>query len=298
VASRRPAEQLSVAKLEPFWFGIDKERHFFTYHRCVGCGLLYNRTFFSEAQLGKLYAAMPPNMDQVPDDAIIATQRGYFAAAAAREVFAGDYLEIGPDVGHLVGEAARAGTFERFWLFEPNHGVHPRLRDALGSASGQILPSMTDLSAVPDGVVGLAVMVHVLDHLLDPSAMLTEIRAKLRPGGTLMIVTHDERSALSRMLGPKWPAFCLQHPELYNPVTIERLLTNTGFASVEVKRSTNHFPIDFLARQLSQAAGVRALGQLPLPRRSIGLRLGNMLTFARARDQAAVERRSRLESAA
>jgi len=298
MASRRPAEQLSLAELEPFWLGIDKERHFFTYHRCDGCGLLYNQTFFSETQLEHLYAAMPPNMAEVPNDAIVATQRGYFAAAAQRGVIGGDYLEIGPDVGHLAGVAAQSGRFDRFWLFEPNRSVHPRLRAALGVANAEILPGMTDLSAVPDGTVGLAVMVHVLDHLLDPMAMLVEIAAKLRPGGTLMIVTHDERSALSRVLGPNWPAFCLQHPELYNPATMRRLLARAGLSNVEVVRSTNHFPIDFLARQLGQAVGVPALGRLPLPKRSIGLRLGNMLTFARAPAQAAVESRSRLESVA
>lgn len=296
IASRRPADDQSLAELEPFWFGIDKQRQFFTYHRCQSCGLLYNRSFFDQAQLARLYGAMPPNMDLVPDSAIAATQAGYFRAAAARVALEGDYLEIGPDVGHIVAEAARAGQFDRFWLFEPNAAVHPRLRRAAG-ARATVLAEMTDLSPVPDAGVGLAVMVHVLDHLLDPLAMLTAIRRKLRPGGALMIVTHDEKSTLRRLLGARWPAFCLQHPELYNPVTITALLGRAGFGSVEVTRSTNHFPIDFLARQAAQALGTK-LPRVPLPKRALRLRLGNMLTLARvAADQAAAAP-VRLESAA
>lgn len=296
VAARHPADERTLADLEPFWFGIDKERQFFTYHRCRGCGLLYNRSFFDDAQLARLYGAMPPNMDLLPDGAIMATQRGYFRAAAERVALEGDYLEIGPDVGYIAADAARAGRFDRFWLFEPNTAVHASLRRAAGDHS-TILTDMTDLSAVPDASVGLAVMVHVLDHLLDPISMLCAVRRKLRAGGTVMIVTHDEGSALRRILGPRWPAFCLQHPVLYNPATIVALLDRAGFGAVEVTRSTNHFPIDFLARQAAQALRIR-LPRLPLPRRALRLRLGNMLTFARATSVQAAAAPALLESAA
>ena len=296
VESAGAVEQQTLDGLRPYWFGIDKDRRFFPYYRCASCGLLYNRTFFSEAQLAELYAAMPPNMDLVPDAAIVATQRGYFDEAKARVDFTGDYLEIGPDVGHIVAAAHATRRFSRFWLFEPNRAVHPRL--AQGAPGARLFTDMGDLSPVPAGSVGLAVMVHVLDHLLDPLAMLREIRRTLRPGGTLMIVTHDEKSTLRRLLGARWPAFCLQHPLLYNPATIRGLLNRAGFADVAVTRSANHFPIDFLARQAAQAAGVR-LNRLPLPKRAVKLRLGNMLTFATApAAQAAAMPQVAVESAA
>jgi hypothetical protein len=64
-------------------------------------------------------------------------------------------------------------------------------------------------------------------------------------------------------------------------------------------RSRNYFPIDFLARQAAWTVGVR-LNRVPLPRRAIGLRLGNMLTVAVNPVQAATASRTEpvLESAA
>ena len=295
VRSLRQAETLSFDALRPFWEGVLKEKPFFSYHRCRECGLLFNPVYFQDEQLSELYARMAPNMDEVPGDAIIATQRGYFERAAETADLRGGYLEIGPDAGHIVSEAVRAGHFDHFWLFEPNVAIHEALCNSAGGRPVTLSPGMDDLSDVPDGSVGLAVMIHVLDHMLEPLAMLRQVRAKLRPGGTVLIVTHNEGSLLRRLTGVRWPPFCLQHPELYNPRTMERLLTHAGFRDVGVERSLNYFPIDFLAKAAAWTAGIK-LERVPLPKKAIGLRLGNMLTLARAPDQAAAARLSELEA--
>lgn len=291
----KAAETVTLDALRPFWAGLFKEKCFFSYHRCRDCGLLYNPVFFTPGQLGELYARMAPNMDAVGDAAIVATQQGYFARAAANGGLSGGYLEIGPDVGHIVRAAARHGGFDRFWLFEPNVAIHDQLRASAGGKPALLSTGMDDLSPAPDRSVGLAVMVHVLDHLLDPLAMLAQIRAKLRPGGTLMIVTHDESSVLRHIMGKRWPPFCLQHPELYNPATMTALLGRAGFADVKVERSRNVFPLDFLARQAAWAAGIR-IKRVPLPPVPLGLKLGNILTLATAPAQAAARSRE-LEAA-
>jgi len=227
-------------------------------------------------------------MDIVDNDAIVATQRGYFARAAQTASLEGGYLEIGPDAGHIVAEASRHGRFDHFWLFEPNLAIHDALRAAAGDKPATLRPEMDDLSVVPDGTVGLAVMIHVLDHMLDPLAMLEQVRAKLRPGGTLLVVTHNEQSLLRRVVGLRWPPFCLQHPEVYNPDTMRALMARAGFASADVERSLNYFPIDFLALNAAWAAGLK-IKRVPLPATTVGLRLGNILTLARAPAQAAAE---------
>ncbi|MGV3480175.1 MAG: class I SAM-dependent methyltransferase [Sphingobium sp.] len=298
VRSEERAETMTLDTLRPFWSGLFKKKLFFSYHRCADCGLLYAPVFFDGPQLADLYAQMAPNMDAVSSDAVAATQRGYFERAARQGSSRGGYLEIGPDIGHIVAEAAQHGDFGHFWLFEPNRAIHDTLRAATAGRPTTLLTDMDDLSAVPDGSIGLAVMVHVLDHLLDPLAMLEQLRAKLRPGGTLMIVTHNEKSLLRTVMGVRWPPFCLQHPELYNPDVMANLLTRAGYADIAVERSVNHFPIDFLARQAAWTVGLK-LDRVPLPSRAIGLRLGNIITVATAPGQAAAARTSKsLETAA
>lgn len=151
----------------------------------------------------------------------------------------------------------------------PPQSGHPHL----------ISTEIDDLSPVPDGSIALAVMNYVLDHLLDPIAILRQIEAKLRPGGVEMIVTHNERSLLRRLMAVKFPPFCLQRPAFYSPASMTALLKHAGFAQVDVGRSANFFPIAFMQRQAAWTARID-LSRIPLPKLPVGLGLGNMITFA------------------
>jgi SAM-dependent methyltransferase len=270
---------MGLDELRPFWSGLFKEKRFFTYARCRRCEQLYAPRFFTDAQLGELYANMAPNMEDIPGPALEATQREYWRTAKKRPLLPGGYLEIGPDIGYIVRHAAEEAEFDHFWLFEPNRAVHETLSSAACGRPHTISTEMDDLSPVPDGSISLAVMIHVLDHLVDPLKILRQVREKLRPGGVLMIVTHNEKSLLRSTMGVKFPPFCLQHPELYNPRSITRLLEQADYAAIQVQRSKNYFPLSFMLSQAAHAAGLK-VERLPLPRTVLGLRLGNMITLA------------------
>jgi 2-polyprenyl-3-methyl-5-hydroxy-6-metoxy-1,4-benzoquinol methylase len=278
--SQPRAEALSFEDLRPHWSGLFKDKIFFSYARCSACKLLYAPRYFTDDQLGNLYADMAPNMEDVPGDALAATQRDYWHTAKAAGLTAGGYLEIGPDIGYIVERAAREGSFDQFWLYEPNVAVHAQLAAAALEKPHHISTAMHDLSAVPERSIALAVMVHVLDHLLDPMATLKAVREKMKPDGMVLIVTHNEDSLLRRATSVRWPPFCLQHPELYNPDSITQIAQRAGFNQVDVARAKNYFPIAFLARQACHAVGFK-VGKLPLPESSIGLKLGNIVTIAR-----------------
>lgn len=279
VQSELKAEDLAMSGMSDHWSGLFKEKVFFSYSRCRDCGLLFAPTYFTPDQLASLYTNMAPNMDVVRSDALVATQRGYWDRAVQLGNLSGGYLEIGPDVGYIVERAVAEGRFHKLWLFEPNAAVHAKLAASARSVPHVISPAMEDFSGVPDGSVGLAFMVHVLDHMLEPVAALTQIRRKLRPGGKLVIVTHNEQSLLRTAMGTRWPPFCLQHPQIYNPDSIRRMIRTCGYSDVVVERSVNYFPIDFMLRQAAYSLGF-SIGNVPLPKTVLGLKLGNMITIA------------------
>lgn len=281
ITSTVPAETKSFESLVPFWNGLFKEdKVFFSYYRCATCGLLYTPVFFTERQLEQLYAQMPPNMDVVPVASLKRTQRGYFDSLKSATPLQGGFIEVGPDVGLFTRNCVEEGNFSEYWLFEPNQDVERALSSTMDNAKFHIIRDMFGFSQVPDGAVSVAVMVHVMDHLLDPVSTLRELKRKLSPGARVMLVTHDEASLLRRLIGRQWPAFCLQHPVIYNLKTMRKLFETAGYSVVKQSRTVNYFPVSFLLKQLFWALGFR-VGRVPsFGDLAIGLKLGNMLTIA------------------
>ncbi|QFY41375.1 class I SAM-dependent methyltransferase [Candidatus Methylospira mobilis] len=274
------AESLGFEALVRHWNGFFKEKIFFTYARCGGCGLLYAPVFFNEQQLESLYGQMPPNMSDVPIDALRRTQYGYFTELKAVSELKGGFIEVGPDIGLFTENCVREGRFDQYWLFEPNRDVLPALSQVVSGRQFHVIHDMFGFANVPDSSASVAVMIQVLDHLLDPVSTLAELRRKLAPGAHLLLVTHDEASLLRRITGWRWPAFCLQHPQVYNPKTLQALLEAAGYKVLRQTKTVNYFQADFLLKHLLWAFGIKARTVPDLGHLTPGLKLGNLLTIA------------------
>jgi len=269
------AEQVPVAKLRDDWRGFFKDKVFFSYSRCAACGLLYCPRFLAPSSLSELYSAMGDNTAGVTPHAVSRTQGGYFELVG-NGWKSGDYLEVGPDIGLFTALASRERPQARLFLFEPNRAVWPQLRSACADpARVAISEAMEDLSAVPDRSIGLAVMVHVLDHMMSPVEYLRALERKMTPGGGLLVVVHNEMSLLAKIFGARYPIFCLQHPQLFSPRSLAGLLRKAGFGAARIVRTKNYFPIETLARHLLFQLALNP-ERAPRVQTLIGLRLGNM----------------------
>jgi SAM-dependent methyltransferase len=278
MASAPPAESLPFNDLRSCWRGFFRDRKpFFTYVRCASCGQLFSPNYFTPAQLDQLYSQMDDNTGGQDEALLVRAQRGYWQLLQRdTRLVSGDYLELGPDIGLFTREALAEPALEKFWLIEPNTAVHPALDRLAGTRPHAILADHARLADIPDGTLSLAVAIHVLDHLLDPQPLLEQIARKLKPGGCVLAVTHSERSLAARAFGARWPAYCLQHPQLYAPATLQQAFERAGLRNVHVARSTNYFPVPYLLQHGLFAAG---LGRhtIPLPASwVIGLKLGNI----------------------
>jgi hypothetical protein len=281
VVSRPSALELSFDELRPHWHGFFERRVFFPYGRCAVCGQVYCPVYFSAEQLEELYADMPDNTAGVDESALRRTQGRYAAVLRRHAPAGGDYLELGPDIGLLTEHAVSGRDEAVLYLFEPNRTVWPALRERLGAGRCRLSAKMEDYADVPDGSVSMAAMVHVLDHVLDPSDLLARLVPKLAPGGTLAVVTHDESSLMARALGARWLPFCLQHPQLYRPGTLAGALLRAGLQVVVQEKTRNDFPAAYLAQHALSAAGLPHDWVPDARRPVVGLKLGNVITVAR-----------------
>ena len=164
------------------------------------------------------------------------------------------------------------------YLFEPNRAVWPELERRFGAGRCRLSTSTEDYAAVPDASIGAAAMIHVLDHVLEPLALLRRIVAKLAPGGALAIVTHDESSLMASVLGARWLPYCLQHPQLYRPGTLVAAVSSAGLEVVAQQKTRNDFPVAYLLKHGLATAGLpaRVVPEAPWP--AVALKLGNVIT--------------------
>ena len=280
ISSRIKGENLDYINLTSFWNGFYKEKIFFSYSRCSNCSLLFAPNFYNEKQLQELYAQMAPNMELVPMEALIKTQADYFNILRKWSELKGGYIEIGPDIGIFTSSCSKYGNFNHYWLCEPNNLVAEKLANAVQGKQYKIIKDMFSFELIPDGSSNVAVMIQVLDHLLDPVITLEKLRTKLVTGSKLLIVTHNEQSLLRKLVGWRWPAFCLQHPQIYNPKSITALLDKSGFKVESIEKSYNYFEISFLLKHLFWALGFKINSIPKIFNIIIGIKLGNIITIA------------------
>ena len=281
MASTPPAETLSPERHGNFLSGYTTARVFFTYFQCTSCSAMFCRNYYRQSQLDGLYGRQAENMVSLPLPARKRTQDDYVRFLRRHSRMAGNFLEIGPDIGLFASSFAKVGSFEHFWLYEPNRDVHQLLADNFRGLSHTISPDIFRASDVAAESVSTAVMIHVLDHLLEPAEFLREVRASMEPGGVVFIVTHDCASLLARALGRRWPPYTLQHPQLFSRRSIATLLQTSGFEVIESVKTTNYFPLAFLMRAALTVFGMPERLVPAAERPLIGIKLGNIATIAR-----------------
>lgn len=258
--------------IEKSWRGFLKQKVFFAYARC-NCGMLYAESYPHSSYLKQLYSFMDNNEHSGNTRLEMLTQSKY-ADEITKNIGEKSHinvLEIGPDNGKLVQALSKKISIDSYHAVEPNINVHNQLKKFPNTKIYTELKTCLDEGMKYDCIV----MVHVADHLPNIKNIIRGLNSALKKGGGLHIVVHNEMSWLSRLLRKRWPAYCLQHPHLFNPKTITALLYSCNFRDVEVNRTINYFEAGYLLHHLVLAF---LKISIRLPRLfDIRLKLGNIM---------------------
>ena len=276
----RPTD-LSPAELATRWGAVERNDAFFDYVRCSQCALLHNRIYLTSGELGQAYQEMEDNTAGQPLDLLRRTQQRYMDVFQKSGPLAGAYLELGPDIGLAASAAAKSGELTAIDLVEANLAVHDYLSGVIDSCPVGVVASVEDLPT--QRIYDHLVLIHVLDHLLEPRRVLRQLHSRLHSGATALVVVHDEASLLRLLLGRRWPPFRLQHPQLFSPVTLRGLIEDSGFDVERTCRTTNSISLRHLVGTGLSLGGWRPKWLRNVPEIGLRLPLGNILAVARAR---------------
>jgi len=206
--------------------------------RCNRCGLMYanpqelvdcerfesdaHPKVFNEAQ-NRLY--FQKQQVQLPDNERV--------LRVLNELFPkrGKLFEIGSFCGIFLNRI-RADGWEVMGL-EPDRGIAEYARAKYGlNITGDLLPN----PALPDRAFDAVVMLHVIEHMPDPSENLREIHRILKPGGVLVVETPRFDSLMFKLLGRRERSICNCNGHIYffTVPSLRQLLEKSGFEVVRV----------------------------------------------------------------
>ena len=88
----------------------------------------------------------------------------------------------------------------------------------------------------PDASFGVVTMFHVLEHVLDARAILTEVHRVLRSGGRVVLQVPNIDSWQSRLFGAKWRGLDVpRHIVDFSASSLQALLDSCGFVVERVR---------------------------------------------------------------
>ncbi|MBN1756342.1 class I SAM-dependent methyltransferase [bacterium] len=138
-------------------------------------------------------------------------------------------LDIGFGRGFLLKAFIREG--HSVWGIDHDQRMVDKVSmDLERSYRSNIIHSELEKFEVPSGCFDIAYMVHVIEHLKNPSIVLGRLYEALKPGGILLIITPNGDSASLRLFKENW--WFLEDPThyyFYNHTSMHILLESAGF---------------------------------------------------------------------
>lgn len=142
----------------------------------------------------------------------------------------GRLLDVGCGDGTLLGRMRGEGWAVEGVEVDPEAAEHARMKHGVAVHLGAL-----ETLQLRGDTFDAVVMSHVLEHVFDPLALLTECRRILKPGGRLVAVTPNAKSLGHRWFGPDWNALDPpRHLHLFSRRTLLECARRAGFANAEV----------------------------------------------------------------
>lgn len=187
----------------------------------------------------------------------------------------GRALDIGTGDGAFLAELLALG-------FEGVAGVEPSsapIAAADARVRPLIRPGTFDPADFEPGAFRLVTCFQTLEHVRDPLELCAAAAALLRPGGALLVVCHDRRALVNRLMGRRSPINDVEHLQLFSPRSLRELLDRAGLATVGLARVTNSYPLRYWLRLAPLPGRGRAIAMADrsgLGSHTVSLRVGNL----------------------
>ncbi|MGA2399387.1 MAG: class I SAM-dependent methyltransferase [Steroidobacteraceae bacterium] len=241
------AERIDPTRLGALSYASRKEPEYMRLRMvvCPTCDLLYAPRVPRPESLARAYAEAGYDTDaeaRHAADSYAGALRGRLDSLPDRA----SALEIGAGNGALL-ERLRTLGFAELVGIEPSREA---ARSAPAALRSSIRIECFDPGSLPAAYFTLVIVNQTIEHVPAPLELLSAARRLLKPGGLLMLVSHNYRHWLMRFLGARSPIIDIEHLQIFSPSSLAAALRRAGFQTADIKPFTNEYPMHYWARLL------------------------------------------------
>lgn len=213
--------------------------------RCRKCGLIFSNPILEENIIHQLYKESHLTYGQEIAN-LKKTYGNYLENIINFMPRRNNLLEIGCGNGFFLEEALNIG-FKNVW------GVEPSV-DAVSKASRKIRPFIKINNFQPElfknKYFDIICFFQTLDHIINPNIFLKDCFKILKKQGIIFCIVHNSGSVLAKILGEKTPILDIEHPYLYNKITLKKIFEKNNFEVVKVMDIANEYSLGYWTKIL------------------------------------------------
>jgi 2-polyprenyl-3-methyl-5-hydroxy-6-metoxy-1,4-benzoquinol methylase len=207
----------------------------FPHCRCTNCGLVYvSPRLKRHLELQKNYGTGTMGEERLTPAQMKRLKQAVAKIEPWRQL--NRFLDIGPGRGWYLSAAAEAGW--ETWAVEVNTQALSYLEKM---TSNHIMAVPAEEFESPENYFDVIRLSDVIEHLTSSRRVVERIFRSLRPGGLLELSTTNIASLSMMINGPEWMYLNgTDHIVLFDPQTINHLLTQAGFQHIQIRTRDFH----------------------------------------------------------
>ena len=275
-------ENIDKDRLNNLSFASRKSPEFMSHRlvHCPSCDLIYADDPPDQEALSRAYQTAAFDSTEEAEDAAetyAKAMRDFFQAMPRKSAA----LEIGAGTGAFLAKLLDNG-------FETVIGVEPSSASiACAKADRKLLirEGIFDPADFEPMSFDLICCFMTLEHVRDPLELLRGAYSLLRSDGSVVLVTHDHRAPLNRLLGRWSPIIDIEHMQLFSPSSLECALQISGYEGVTIHSICNRYSVNYWARLLPLPRAIKSpmmrfLRLVNLDQVKLSFNVGNVMVSA------------------
>jgi len=226
--------------------------------QCSECSSVYRTVFPSEDELTEIYGSDYYDSWNIEADtdafwqmkvrnciSYIATLDRYITDAGIEPR---TLLDVGCAHGFMLDAATRQGYIPSGLEISP-------AGDAARQRGFNVVPARLEDGPFPSESFDVVTMIDVIEHLADPRSALKSVRAMLKPGGLVFVVTPDISSVSARILRSAWPHYLPEHLIYYSSSSLSKLFSMSNMPVLEIGSGYKYLTVNYILGHLRYSPG-------------------------------------------